>query len=298
MTRVLEILILLFLTSSCFGYSGKITHSDTLDIRQFDIWKSISQNDILLSEYSYLDSLRFIKITYKSETTEVVGFIVEPIQSANQPIVIFNRGGNRDYFNISERTLVDWIAPIAKHGFYVFASQYRTNDEFGGTEIKDVLNLIEVAKTYSNTDSTRIGMIGWSRGGLMTYITLTLTNEIDCAIIGGAPTDMKQLIEDRPAIDSLLTKLIPGYELNRNTELEKRSPILWADKLNKTELLIIHGQLDGRVSYVHATKMSNILDSLDYNHTLMIMENEDHILRNNKELKDKTIANWLTEKMN
>lgn len=297
MPRILEISVCFFLTINCYGQTPAITESEKFDIRQFEIWTAISENDILYADYRYLDSLEFLKIKYQSDTLIVEGFVVAPKYTTDNPIIIFNRGGNRNYYNISERTLVDWIAPLAQHGFSVFASQYRSNDEFGGSDINDVLNLMEAAKNYPNTDSTRIGMVGWSRGGLMTYIALTLTNEIDCAIIGGAPTDMTQLIKDRPEIDALLNKLIPNYEQNRNSEIEKRSPILWADKLNKTDLLIIHGKADERVSYAQATEMSEMLDSLSYTHKLTIIDNDDHILRNNKEVKDKIIANWLTEKM-
>jgi dipeptidyl aminopeptidase/acylaminoacyl peptidase len=35
-------------------------------------------------------------------------------------------------------------------------------------------------------------MFGWSRGGLMTYITLTKTERINAAVIGGGVTDLIQ----------------------------------------------------------------------------------------------------------
>lgn len=257
----------------------------------------ISEQTLDLSEqalgYSYLDSLEFKQIQYQSDSVIVEGFVVSPKHLKNVPIVIFNRGGNRDYSRIDERMLIDWISTISRHGYMVFASQYRYHEQFGGVDVDDVLKLLEVAKSYPNTDSTKIGMVGWSRGGLMTYLALTKTNEIDCAIIGGAPTNMFDVTEARPPIDALLAKLIPNYHQNRKTELTKRCPILWPEKLHQTNLLILHGDADTRVSSEGAKGMSLKLDSLDFQHRLMVIENEGHILNGNKALKDSIIADWL-----
>ena len=53
----------------------------------------------------------------------------------------------------------------------VLASQYRGNDggqgkeEFGGSDINDVLNLIPLAESISFMNADRIVMLGFSRGG-------------------------------------------------------------------------------------------------------------------------------------
>jgi dipeptidyl aminopeptidase/acylaminoacyl peptidase len=191
--------------------------------------------------------------------------------------------------------LLDWIAPVAKHGFTVFASQYRTNDEFGGADLNDILTLIGVAKNYPRVDSSKVGMIGWSRGGMMTYLALAVSGEIDCAVIGGAPTDMSALLVQRPEMEAFFARMIPDYSANRKNELEKRSAILFADKLKTTHLLIIHGALDERVHASHAVNMSEKLKSVGYLHTLRIIENDNHILNANRNYKDELIGGWLKE---
>lgn len=276
MKTILSILIYSFSFFTCYGQNGKILSREKL--------------------YQQ-DSLTFYKIKYLSDSVVVEGFIVEPTYKKNIPIVIFNRGGNSDYYKIDSITLTNWISPIARYGFLVFASQYRSNDEFGGADINDVLNLISIAKHSPNVDSTFIGMVGWSRGGLMTYLALTMTNEIDCAIIGGAPTDMFDLLKQRPEMDSLFTKLIPSYFINREEELKKRSPLLFAEKLNKTKLLIIHGASDTRVNSSHSIRMSERLNSIGYIHTLKVIENDDHILNLNRNIKDTEIGYWLIKNL-
>ncbi|MER3329425.1 MAG: hypothetical protein RIF34_07600, partial [Candidatus Kapaibacterium sp.] len=66
MKRILEISICLFLSVSCYGQIPALTEEDTIELKQLEIWRTISENDILLPEYSYLDSLQFLKIKYQS----------------------------------------------------------------------------------------------------------------------------------------------------------------------------------------------------------------------------------------
>lgn len=297
MWKTCWLIIAIIGTNCALAQNGRLITENVLKQEAFDSIIS-TMGDFPEPGYGYLDSLQISKIVYESDGLEVEGYIVMPKHIDKVPVVIFNRGGNRDYSNIDKQMLLDWIMTIARHGFAVFASQYRDADEFGGADINDVLNLIVLAKNYPGVDSTRLGMVGWSRGGLMTYLVLTMTDEIDCAILGGAPTDMRQMVRERPAIGKLLQKLIPDYERNTDEELQKRSPVLWAEQLNKTELLIMHGSFDQRVNASHATSMSQKLKAIEYNHTLLIYENDDHILRNNRNLKDAETVNWLTEKMN
>ena len=243
------------------------------------------------------DSLSFHQISYKSDSFVVEGYIVEPVHSSNTPIIIFNRGGNKNQYKITHETLVDWIAPIAAAGYTVFASQYRKEDEFGGSEINDVLNLIQLAKNHPDVDSSRIGMVGWSRGGLMTYIALSKTHDIDCAIIGGAPTNMFELIKERPRMENVLESHIPNYEVEKEKMLSSRSPVLWGNELKPTKLFILHGTNDQRVHVSHARKMAKQLDSINYPYQLKIFEGDDHILSNNRKEKDQLIVEWLNSNL-
>jgi len=240
------------------------------------------------------DSLSAYSITYISDDQIVEGYIIQPKRLHNTPIVLFNRGGNRNFDKLDTTSIKDWMVPIALGGFTVFATQYRTNEEYGGADLNDVLDLITLAKQFPNVDSNKIGMVGWSRGGLMTYLTLTKTSEIDCAIIGGSPTDMHVLIQQRPKMDSLFAKLIPAYSTNRQAELTNRSPVLWAGKLSKTKLLIIHGQADDRANVNHAIKMSEELNRISYPHQLLIFPEGTHTISNKKVERDSAIINWLT----
>jgi dipeptidyl aminopeptidase/acylaminoacyl peptidase len=95
----------------------------------------------------------------------------------------------------------------------VIASCYRENDEFGGKNINDVLNLTKTVKELKKGDSERIEIFGWSRGGMMTYLALKKSDVIKTAVIGNGPTDLAQLIIERPKMETeVCALLIPNYE--------------------------------------------------------------------------------------
>jgi dipeptidyl aminopeptidase/acylaminoacyl peptidase len=56
----------------------------------------------------------------------------------------------------------------------ILASQYRGNnggeghEELGGSDLDDVSNLLETAKSRPYADTTNVFMCGVSRGGMMT----------------------------------------------------------------------------------------------------------------------------------
>lgn len=70
------------------------------------------------------------------------------------------------------------MGKMASWGYVVVASQYRGNDggegieQFGGDDVNDVLNLIPVLNQLPKADTSRVGIEGGSRGGMMTYLAM------------------------------------------------------------------------------------------------------------------------------
>ncbi len=63
-------------------------------------------------------------------------------------------------------------------------------EEFGGADVDDVLNLIPLLGSFPQADTSRIGMYGRSRGGMMTYIALTKTDRIAAAIVDAGEANL------------------------------------------------------------------------------------------------------------
>jgi len=84
-------------------------------------------------------------------------------------------------------------------------------EEFGGRDANDILNCIPMLSNIGKADTGRIGMYGWSRGGMMTYRVLTKTKQIRAAVIGSGLADAILNTKQRPDIDSVFAHLAPGY---------------------------------------------------------------------------------------
>ncbi|MDB9837193.1 prolyl oligopeptidase family serine peptidase, partial [Flavobacteriaceae bacterium] len=234
MNRISATILFLFFAGFGFAQNGKLLSKRLADISKTPIWTEISQNDTLKKEFKHLDNIEFYFITYQSDSLKIKGIIVEPKKEGKYPVVIFNRGGNRDFAQLTVGTLIMYASKLAEQGYVVIGSNYRENDEFGGAEINDVLNLTETVKEIEKADSNCIGMFGWSRGGMMTYLALQKSDKIKTAIIGNGPTDLFGLISDRPIMEfKVIAECVPNYLDNNESELKKRSVIYWADELDK-----------------------------------------------------------------
>ena len=190
---------------------------------------------------------------------------------------------------------------MASEGYVVIASNYRGTppsegmEEFGGIDVNDVLNLIEVLKEVESADTEKIGMYGWSRGGMMTYLALTKTDQIDVACVGGAMSDLT--IIDRPEMESgVYAELIPNYTSNKDEELKKRSAIYWADQFSKeVPILMLHGNADWRVKSSNSLRLAMEFDKYRIPYRLKIFEGGDHGLSEHRSEVRTEVINWFNK---
>src|SRR5262249_34919522 len=147
------------------------------------------------------------------------------------------------------------LGRVASWGYVAVASQYRGvaggegKDELGGNDVNDVLHLIPLLESLPRADARRIGMFGWSRGGMVTYLALTKPDRIAAAVVGAGAADAFDSVKRRPEMDKeVYAKLIPNYTKDKEAALAARSAVRWPEKLNKkTPILLLHGGADWRV---------------------------------------------------
>ena len=248
-----------------------------------------------------LAAVKVDRITYLSGGLKVQGFVLEPTSPGPHPCLIFNRGGNREFGKISEAFLWRFLVPMANWGYVVVASQYRGNDggegreEFGGADVDDVLNLMPLLGSIASADTSRIGMVGASRGGLMTYLALARTDRLKAAVVRAGLTDAFRSVEERPEMGSrVMAELIPGYTSNRDSVLNTRSPVRWADRLSATTpILLLHGTADWRVSPKDALDMADALYATRHPFRLILFEGGDHGLSDYREEADRATREFL-----
>ncbi len=294
---IISLVFLLFVNTTN-AQNGKILSKGLVDISETPVWRMVSENDVLKPDYEHLNRLDFYAIIYESDGLKVRGIIVEPKAEGKYPVVIFNRGGNRDYGQLTIGTMVMVMSKLAAEGYVIIGSNYRTNDEFGGVEINDVLCLTETVKEIEKADDNCIGMMGWSRGGMMTYLSLKNSTKIKTAVVGNGVADLSAEIDFRPKMEAYVyAQCIPNYWENKDAELKKRSVIYWADELNKnSSLLILCGTKDTKVNPKQADLAANKLSEIGYNYELRKFETDHRFSDKRKELNDLLIE-WFNKEL-
>ncbi|MBU3012712.1 prolyl oligopeptidase family serine peptidase [Polaribacter vadi] len=278
------LLIQLLIVTFAQAQNGKIINKEKLILSDATLNKIKKADSTLITS---LKNIEFYKITYLSDSLEIKGFIAKPVQKGNFPCIISNRGGTGNFGNWNETGIGFFLGKLASWGYVVVASQYRGNggsqgkEEAGGKDINDVLNLLPTLNEIDNADTSRIGIEGASRGGMMTYLALKKTCEFKAAVVlAGAANSFKQL-ESRPEMEEhVFAKYIPNYQQNKEEELKARSAVFWADKICKTTpLLLMHGSADWRVKASESLELVNKLYEYKHPVRFMLFEGAEHGLR-------------------
>lgn len=240
----------------------------------------------ICKEYEEIVDAVTSRIIYKSDDLEVTGISCFPTQTENEkhPILIYNRGGNREYGSLTVLSVMRSMLPFAREGYLVYASNYRGNDggegedEFGGGDVNDVFNLLEIAKNNPAWDRKNIFILGHSRGGMMTYMMLRKNKTITAAISIAGVADLEKAGIARPEmIEKVYRQTIPDYDKNPKQALLSRSAIYWADEI-ETPILLLHGTADEAVDLSNSQKLAEKLSEYNKRHELVIYENGNHAL--------------------
>ena len=241
------------------------------------------------------------KITYISDTLKIKGYLAYPVNNENKkfPCIIWNRGGFQEKGAIDKFTARGIFGQLAGWGYIVFASQYRGNaggegkEYFGGEDVNDILNLMAAADEIPCADTGKWGIEGWSRGGMMTLLTLLKGSDfnakIRCAVLSGAITNLKSYLEHdaerKKAYQNLFGKNF-DEEINHRTIIDK------VDKLPKIPYLLMHGGKDNTVPPFQTLDLSKRFFETGILHKLIIFENGDHFLKNYRTEVDRQRQNW------
>ena len=248
-----------------------------------------------------LESTVVEKITYLSDGLKVKGYIAYPKDDSQKyPCVIWCRGGVGNAGAIDKFTARGIYGQLASWGYCVFASQYRGNDDgegyddFGGDDVNDILNLIPLADEIPQANKEVWGIEGWSRGGMMTYLTLTRTNIFKTAVILGGIANLRCNADESKFMKRLYEHSMGKYdEVEFKQRCGSRSIVNFPEKLSKnTPMLIIHGNADQRVLPHDSLDLSYKLLDLKINFRLIMLEGGDHFLKSHRKEVDEIRKNW------
>ena len=237
------------------------------------------------------------RIKYMSDGLEVVGFIAKPEKIEGKlPVLIFNRGGNRDFAKITDKSAM-YLAFQATQGYIVLASQYRGSDggqgkdQFGGEDINDVLNLLPVAESIPEADMDNIFMLGCSRGGMMTYLAMKHGLQLRAAVVVGGVTDLVASYDER---EQAFKDVVEDLVGPKRDDWRARSACYWPERIS-APVLILHGGQDWRVNPSQAKELAEKLERLGKEHELVIIPEGDHSLDNVRPKRNKLTFDWFAQ---
>ena len=241
------------------------------------------------------------KITYLSDGLKVKGYIAYPKdQSKKYPCIIWCRGGIGNAGAIDSFNARGIFGSLASWGYVVLSTQYRGNDgseghdEFGGEDLNDITNLIPVADEIDCADSSIWGIEGWSRGGMMTYLTLTKNHNFKAAIVTGGIANLRCNADESRFMKKLYEVTMGKHGSEGFTErCASRSIVNFADQLStEIPILIMHGTKDDRVLPHDSLDLSYKLLDLEIPFRLVMLEGGDHFLKSHRKEVDTLRKMW------
>ena len=177
-------------------------------------------------------SVKTYEITYKSDDCSVLSYISIPEDCLKEkkayPVIIYNRGGNRDFGTNNKDMLTSMASGFNK---IVLASNYRGSlrstgkDEFGGADVNDVIKLLDLCEKFEFADSNNMYMLGVSRGGMMTYMAAHRDSRIKKIAIVSGLADAFMSYDERDDMKPIMKELIGGTPTELPEEYKKRSGV-------------------------------------------------------------------------
>jgi len=206
-------------------------------------------------------------------------------RSKKQPLLVLAHQGIHG--NVSFSELGHIIREMMEQGYCVIAPDYRGSSgygqgfyrqiDYGGREVDDVFAAREwMLDRYSFLDPKRVGMIGWSHGGLITLMNIFQHPDAFAVAYAGVPvTDL--VLRLGYQTDAYRALYSAPYHIGKTVredmaEYERRSPITYVSKL-ATPLLIHTNTNDEDVNVMEVIRFITALKAEGKKFDYKIYEN-------------------------
>jgi len=192
-------------------------------------------------------------------------------RTKKQPLLVFVHGGVHSNFMSSSSAHI--IRELVSEGYTIVSPDYRGSTgygaafwraiDYGGRENDDVWAARNwMLETYAFLDPQRVGIIGWSHGGMITLMNLFEHGEsFACGYAGVPVSDLVARMGYKGAAYEQL--FAADYHIGKTArenvkEYLKRSPVTHAAKL-RTPLLVHTNTNDEDVNYLEVERLAAAL---------------------------------------
>jgi dipeptidyl aminopeptidase/acylaminoacyl peptidase len=218
--------------------------------------------------------------------TEVHSLLYRPASAAPAsplPLVVYIHGGP----NAQDGYRFDFDRQLfAANGYAVLAVNYRGSSgrgsayqkaifaDWGNKEVKDLLGAVDEAVRRGIADPERLGIGGWSYGGILTDYTIATTPRFKAAVSGaGSALQLSMYGTDQYVAQYDLEIGAPWKAQDRWIKISY--PFFHADRI-RTPTLFMGGQSDFNVPIIGGEQMYQALRSLGVETQLVIYPNQFH----------------------
>jgi len=235
--------------------------------------------------------------SHSADGTEVHSVLVRPAGTSGStrlPLILFIHGGpnsQSDYAFNAERQL------FAANGYAVLAVNYRGSNgrglayqraifaDWGHKEVEDLLGAVDEAVRSGVADSARLGIGGWSYGGILTDYSIATTTRFKAAISGAGSALQLSMYGTDEYIAQYELELGPPW-VSQDLWTKLSYPFFHADRI-KTPTLFMGGDADFNVPIIGGQQMYQALRELGVPTQLVIYPNQHHGLSVPSFLKDR-----------
>jgi dipeptidyl aminopeptidase/acylaminoacyl peptidase len=185
-------------------------------------------------------------------------------------IVLIHGGVHSNHMTGGAANAANIVREMIEQGYVVVAPDYRGSTgygaayakaiDYGGKENDDILAARNwMLERYSFIDPARVGLVGWSHGGMIALFNIFLHPEAYACAYAGEP--VSDLLERRKYLKSMPATIgeSAGEEAAKDDEeYRRRSPVTWASKLTKP--LLVHGNTNDET--VHVVEVQHLVEAL------------------------------------
>lgn len=257
---------------------------------QNDAWlKTVIVNPVAMTSYKSKDG------------TEVHGFVITPAAKPAGPgaTILYNHGGPQAQFDFGFS--MEWQM-LAGHGYTIISSNPRGSTgrgqdygrgiyaAWGSVDVQDALAAVDDAVAKGIADPKRLGVGGWSYGGMLTNYLIASDQRFKAAVSGASISNILAGYGTDQYINDYETEL--GTPWEHPEAWMKISYPFYQNQRITTPTLFMVGDKDFNVPLLNSEQMYQALRSRGIATQLVIYPGEHHGLKRPSFQKDR-MTRWL-----
>ena len=254
--------------------------------------KLTSHNDALLTEVQLgaVEDMSF----HSKDGTEIHGMMMKPPgyeAGKKYPTILWIHGGPNGQ---DEHALDFGLYPLhlerqlfATHGYVVLAINYRGSSgrgaeftrsiwgDWGNKEVADLLAGVDYAVQKGIADPNRLGIGGWSYGGILTDYTIASDPRFKAAISGAGSANQISMYGSDQYILQYDNELAPPWR-NEALWVKVSYPFFHADRIH-TPTFFLGGEKDFNVPIIGSEQMYQALRTMGVPTQLVVYPGQFHL---------------------